>query len=783
MSDASLPSVVMEPTETSAPAGEAHPLPNIGRNRMLTLFVGALTVVSLLVLAWTGFELWRGFSPTRPLGRIVSLLWFDLILLVALGTFITVQGFYAWVDIRDRLSGTQVYRRVVVFLVVVASLPTFVISLVAVLVLGFGIQTWFGGSVKDAVNSSREVAQAYLGEHRSRLNFQASRVADDIEGLNDVASNLTAVQQVIYQSAGIRRLAGASVIRRDGTIVTSAQGLSEEDVLDIPSDAFDLADDLRPQGNRVDNRGVEISLPDADVLSMLIAIESPFLTDAYLVASVDVDDDVVERVQLSNEAANSYTYMSRAAEQYRLIFALLFFVVALLLVILAGMAGLRFAVWLTTPILELTQAANRLGSGDLSTRVPVMDNTRGDELSTLTRTFNGMADQIEGQQDALLQATNEADLRRRFSEAVLSGVSRGVIGLDSDMRINLPNRRANRLFDLELEESIGKRLGDLLPMFDALLELARDEPSTIHTDDVIYTRPDGKVRTLDTAVVAETQGDSVIGYVLTFDDITDFLSAQRQAAWSDVARRIAHEIKNPLTPIQLSAERLKRRYLKQIEDRPDIFETCTDTIISQVSDIARMVDEFSSFARMPAPRVDDHDLVDIARRVISLQGSAFEGVRLEDRTGAGPIRVKCDMQLVSQSLINLIKNAAEALQSIIIEGAMSEGIVRIALEQTETGATIITISDNGQGYPTELLPKLAEPYVTTREKGTGLGLAIVKKIMEDHGGQLVLSNGEGPDELSGAKAQMIFPAPNSGKSKTAGGGSEGSTMASVQTSL
>ena len=214
-----------------------------------------------------------------------------------------------------------------------------------------------------------------------------------------------------------------------------------------------------------------------------------------------------------------------------------------------------------------------------------------------------------------------------------------------------------------------------------------------------------------------------------------------------------------------------------------MFQTCTDTIITQVGDIARMVDEFSSFARMPAPRVDDHDLVDIARRVISLQGSAFEGVRLEDRTGAGPIRVKCDMQLVSQSLINLIKNAAEALQSIIIEGAMSEGIVRIALEQTETGATIITISDNGQGYPTELLPKLAEPYVTTREKGTGLGLAIVKKIMEDHGGQLVLSNGEGPDELSGAKAQMIFPAPNSGKSKTAGGGSEGSTMASVQTSL
>lgn len=759
MSDASLTPLVLASEDhqrSSEGQGDAA-VPNIGRNRTLTLFVGALTVVSLLVLAWTGFELWRGFSPTRPLGRIVSLLWFDLILLVALATFITVQGFYAWVDIRDRLSGTQVYRRVVLFLVVVASLPTFLISLVAVLVLGFGIQTWFGGAVSDAVNSSREVAQAYLGEHRSRLNFQASRVADDIEGLNELASNLSAVQQVIYKSAGVRRLSGASVIRRDGTIVTSAQGLSEEDVLDIPSDAFDLADELRPQGNRVDNRGVEISLPDDDVLSMLISIENAFLTDTYLVASVNVDDEVVERVKLSNEASNRYSNMSRAAEQYRLIFALLFFVVALLLVILAGMAGLRFALWLTTPILELTRAADQLGSGDLSTRVTVADETRGDELSTLSRTFNGMANQIEAQQVALLQATDEADLRRRFSEAVLSGVSRGVIGLDSEMKVNLPNRRANRLFDLDLEDSIGKPLSALLPMFDDLLAMAKSEPATIHTGDVLYTRPDGKVRTLETAVVAEMQGESVLGYVLTFDDITDFLAAQRQAAWSDVARRIAHEIKNPLTPIQLSAERLKRRYLKQIDDRPDIFETCTDTIIGQVADIARMVDEFSSFARMPAPRVDDHDLVDIARRVISLQGSAFEGVRLEDQTGVGPVRVNCDMQLVSQSLINLIKNAAEALQAVIIDGELQEGLIRVSLQQTQNGSTVITVNDNGQGYPPDLLPQLAEPYVTTREKGTGLGLAIVKKIMEDHGGQLVLSNADHPDELPGAKAQMIFP--------------------------
>ena len=759
MSDASLTPLVLASEDhqrSSEGQGDAA-VPNIGRNRTLTLFVGALTVVSLLVLAWTGFELWRGFSPTRPLGRIVSLLWFDLILLVALATFITVQGFYAWVDIRDRLSGTQVYRRVVLFLVVVASLPTFLISLVAVLVLGFGIQTWFGGAVSDAVNSSREVAQAYLGEHRSRLNFQASRVADDIEGLNELASNLSAVQQVIYKSAGVRRLSGASVIRRDGTIVTSAQGLSEEDVLDIPSDAFDLADELRPQGNRVDNRGVEISLPDDDVLSMLISIENAFLTDTYLVASVNVDDEVVERVKLSNEASNRYSNMSRAAEQYRLIFALLFFVVALLLVILAGMAGLRFALWLTTPILELTRAADRLGSGDLSTRVTVADETRGDELSTLSRTFNGMANQIEAQQVALLQATDEADLRRRFSEAVLSGVSRGVIGLDSEMKVNLPNRRANRLFDLDLEDSIGKPLSALLPMFDDLLAMAKSEPAAIHTGDVLYTRPDGKVRTLETAVVAEMQGESVLGYVLTFDDITDFLAAQRQAAWSDVARRIAHEIKNPLTPIQLSAERLKRRYLKQIDDRPDIFETCTDTIIGQVADIARMVDEFSSFARMPAPRVDDHDLVDIARRVISLQGSAFEGVRLEDQTGVGPVRVNCDMQLVSQSLINLIKNAAEALQAVIIDGELQEGLIRVSLQQTQNGSTVVTVNDNGQGYPPDLLPQLAEPYVTTREKGTGLGLAIVKKIMEDHGGQLVLSNADHPDELPGAKAQMIFP--------------------------
>ena len=767
MSEASLPKVILA-TEDERDKESADNTTvigvGVGRNRTLTLFVGALTVVSLFVLTWTGFELWRGFTPTRPLGRIVSLLWFDMVILVALGTFIAVQGYYTWTDIRDRLSGTQVYRRVVLFLIVVASLPTLVISLVAVLVLGFGIQTWFGGAVSDAINSSHDVARAYLEEHRERLNYQASRVAERIEDLGPSASDTADLQQLLDEAVGLRSLSSANIIQANGQVLVTSGFVIDQLLDSIPQSFFDLAQEIRPEAidgetsGQLAQRGIDISLSESDDLSILIALDTPYLAETYLLATIPVLEEVVARVEQTQEAASNYSNLGRAAEQYRLIFGLLFLVVALLLVIVAGMAGLRFALWLTTPLLELTRAADRLGSGDLSTRVSVADNAAGDELTTLSHTFNGMANQIEAQQFELLRATDEADLRRRFSEAVLSGVSRGVIGLDSELRINLPNPRANKLVDFKLETHIGTRLTELFPVFGDLLARAKMEPTALHADDVIYTRPDGKVRTLQTTVVTEMQGESVLGYVLTFDDITDFLAAQRQAAWSDVARRIAHEIKNPLTPIQLSAERLKRRYLKQIEDSPEVFQTCTDTIITQVGDIARMVDEFSSFARMPAPRVDNHNLVEIARRVISLQGSSFEGVRLVDLTGLEPHDIVCDPQLVSQSLINLIKNAAEALQPSILDGSVTDGLIQITLNQTEIGSTVLTVNDNGKGYPTELLPKLAEPYVTTREKGTGLGLAIVKKIMEDHGGQLVLGNGESPDDLPGAKAQMIFPA-------------------------
>ena len=765
MSEASLPKINLGADDGSDADQADSTVVGVGRNRTLTLFVGALTVVSLLVLAWTGFELWRGFTPTRPLGRIVSLLWFDMVILVALGTFIAVQGYYTWTDIRARLSGTQVYRRVVLFLIVVASLPTLVISLVAVLVLGFGIQTWFGGAVSDAINSSRDVALAYLEEHRERLNYQASSVAERIEDLGPSASDTDDLQQLLDEAVGLRSLSSANIIQANGQVLITSGLAADQDLGSIPQSFFDLAQEIRPEaidgetGTQLAQRGIDISLPGSDDLSILIALDTPYLAETYLLATIPVLEEVVARVEQTQEAASSYSNLGRAAEQYRLIFGLLFLVVALLLVIVAGMAGLRFALWLTTPLLELTRAADRLGSGDLSTRVSVSDDAAGDELTTLSHTFNGMANQIEAQQFELLRATDEADLRRRFSEAVLSGVSRGVIGLDSELRINLPNPRANKLVDFQLEKHVGTRLTELFPVFGDLLARAKMEPTTLHADDVLYTRPDGKLRTLQTTVVTEMQGESVLGYVLTFDDITDFLSAQRQAAWSDVARRIAHEIKNPLTPIQLSAERLKRRYLKQIEDSPEVFQTCTDTIITQVGDIARMVDEFSSFARMPAPRVDDHNLVEIARRVISLQGNSFEGVRLEDLTGLEPREVVCDPQLVSQSLINLIKNAAEALQPSIIDGSVSDGLIRVSLQQTDAGATVLTVNDNGKGYPADLLPKLAEPYVTTREKGTGLGLAIVKKIMEDHGGQLLLGNGDGPDDLPGAKAQMIFSAP------------------------
>jgi two-component system nitrogen regulation sensor histidine kinase NtrY len=370
-----------------------------------------------------------------------------------------------------------------------------------------------------------------------------------------------------------------------------------------------------------------------------------------------------------------------------------------------------------------------------------------------------MTSNLESQQSELLAANRMLDNRNQFIEAVLGGVSAGVIGLDSEGWITLPNRAACELLEASPEELKDKHLADFMPDIAGLLEAARSRPTRLLERSVNFQRIDGSASILLVRVTVELDDRGIFGFVVTFDDMTELQAAQRKAAWSDIARRIAHEIKNPLTPIQLSAERLRRKYLKQIVDEPETFQTCTDTIIRHVEDIGRMVNEFSSFARMPIPIMAEENLLELIDGALFLQRSAEPGIHYDTDYPEGPVRVSCDSRQIGRALTNLLLNAAEAIQKRLSQedGKGPAGQITLKVDETENGV-LIEVHDNGCGLPKTERNRLTEPYVTTREKGTGLGLAIVKKIMEEHNGDLILH--EAPD--GGAVVSLRFPRPTVG---------------------
>jgi two-component system nitrogen regulation sensor histidine kinase NtrY len=435
--------------------------------------------------------------------------------------------------------------------------------------------------------------------------------------------------------------------------------------------------------------------------------------------------------------------------------ALIFALVALLVLLAAVLIGLVLANQIARPIGRLITAAERVRAGDLGVRVPEV--ATGDEVAGLSRAFNRMTGQLAAQRNELMDAYSQLDSRRRFTEAVLSGVSAGVIGLDEQGRVELPNRAASELLGVDMLGGIGRPLAEVVPEFEALMRQAQEAPDRAHTAE-LQLGPATRRRTLLVRIGADRKagrseparaeagrgegGWRGFGFVATFDDITELLAAQRKAAWADVARRIAHEIKNPLTPIQLSAERLKRRFAKEIQSDPETFTQCADTIVRHVGDIGRMVDEFSAFARMPQPVIRPEDVGRVAREALILQRTAHPQIRYTtDLPERGPV-VPCDRRLLGQALSNLLLNAADAV-------AMRAGAGRIevslqlgpaAAGEPGAGEVMLAVADDGVGLPAGDRARLTEPYVTNKPKGTGLGLAIVKKIMEDHGGRLVLED-------------------------------------------
>jgi two-component system nitrogen regulation sensor histidine kinase NtrY len=415
--------------------------------------------------------------------------------------------------------------------------------------------------------------------------------------------------------------------------------------------------------------------------------------------------------------------------------ALMFAVIGLTILMASVLIGLNFANWLVAPIRRLMSAANIVSTGDLHVQVPV-HRSEGD-LAQLGETFNKMTQELRTQRDELVSASDLIDSRRRFIEAVLSSASAGIIGLDASGSVGILNRSAEKLIGHAESETLGHPLSDVLPELDDMMKTAREGTQRLVQGQITISR-DGHERNLSVRVSAEQTSHSRDSYIITLDDITELVSAQRTSAWADVARRIAHEIKNPLTPIQLSAERIRRKFGKVITEDKAVFEQCTDTIVRQVDDIRRMVDEFSRFARMPKPVIEGEDVADTVRQVVFLMRVGHPDIDIEADIKDEPMLAQFDRRLISQALTNIIKNATEAIEAVPAQ-ELGKGRIDV-IAARENDDIVIDVIDNGIGLPKVSRARLLEPYVTTREKGTGLGLAIVGRVLEDHGGRIELND-------------------------------------------
>ncbi|MEC9469421.1 MAG: PAS domain-containing sensor histidine kinase, partial [Pseudomonadota bacterium] len=458
----------------------------------------------------------------------------------------------------------------------------------------------------------------------------------------------------------------------------------------------------------------------------------------YLYAVRAIDPRVVEYLRLAETGASQYQQMENSRFGVQVAFALVYLGVALVLLLSAIWIGFGFANRLVSPIRTLISAADEVSKGNLVVKVPTEKS--GGDLANLGETFNKMTGQLLGQRDALLAANEQIDRRRRFNEAVLSGVSTGVIGVDDEASIMLINRSALELLQLDEVQILNKSLIEVVPeLNDCISDVLKNDSDRVPETQIEITRG-GRLRTINVRITREQSTRREHGFVVTLDDITDLVSAQRNSAWADVARRIAHEIKNPLTPIQLSAERIRRRYGKRIEEDREVFDQCIDTIVRQVGDIGQMVDEFSSFARMRKPTKTSGDLREAVRDAAFMQSVANPEISVTADVPSSPVTAVFDARLVGQALTNVVKNAAEAVSARIGDD-LPKGKVTVHLRgelEDGSGRIVIDVIDNGIGLPEENRSRLLEPYMTTREKGTGLGLAIVRKILEDHGGGIEL---------------------------------------------
>lgn len=693
----------------------------------------------LLVLAFitSGILTYAAMMKAPPFGNkpdsVIWLLNIDLVILLLLVALVARRIVALWSGRKRGLAGSHLHVRLVYVFSVLAAVPVIIMTVFSAFFFHFGVQAWFSQRVQTAINESQAVAQSYLEEHKQVIRADTLAMASDLDRQAELLIlNDRAFDTVMDTQSSLRNLSEALVFDAKGRIIARSGLTFALEFETVPQYAINQA---RETGDVV-----LITAASGDRVRALVKLNN--FNNSYLFVGRMVDPQVLKHLQSTEEAAQDYHNLQTQYTGLQITTTMLFVVMGLLLLLAAIWSGLILARQLVTPISQLIAVADRVRSGDLTSRA--QENASMEEFDFLAKSFNRMTAQIQQQRDELIEANRQLDSRRKLTETVLAGVSSGVLGVDNSGTINLANTSASHLLEKEIGQITGKKLTDILPELKDAISKARERAGKITQAEIEVISESQTKHIFLFRVTTEEQGSTDKSMIITFDDITELVSAQRKAAWSDVARRIAHEIKNPLTPIQLSAERLRRKYLAQITKDQDIFEDCTDTIIRHVGDIGRMVDEFSSFARMPDPVLREESLKDIAKGIVVLSQQAHRDISfdLSIIQSAADTLLALDAQQIRQALTNLIRNAVDSVHAKYGPEDKT-GKIHILIGRHGSDELFLAVTDNGQGFPKgENTLKLTEPYVTHKKKGTGLGLAIVKKIMEDHNGQIILGSPE-----------------------------------------
>lgn len=712
--------------------------------RVRTLMTLGLVVLGPLLALATYLALGPLDQGSTNALRLILLL--DLIYILALAALVLAQVARLIAARRAKSAGSRLHLRLTGVFALMAFIPTVSVAVFAVLTINVGIEGWFSERVRVVVGNSLLAAEAYAEEEREGLRADAISLARSIDRARRSGTRLGDSELLSEGQRQVQRgLREAYMI--DGTAEIRARGdRSYLFNFDVPS-----AEEIEA-ANVADVRLIEDW--ENNEFRALVRLNS--FVDRFLYISREVDGEILSLLDETQETIRLYQQLESERGRMLFEFGLLYLAFAVIIILAAVWLGLWFAERLSGPVGRLTGAAQQVGAGDLD--VQVREDDGDDEIAMLGRYFNQMTKQLKGQRNTLLDNTRQIERRRRLFDSVLSSVTSGVVGLDPEGRVTFVNRSAMRLLDWE-EEQQSLALSVAVPEFGPLYETLTHTPTEATQQEIKVSRQGRMENLLVRMATRRTDDGRLEGYVVAFDDVTDLVSAQRMAAWGDVARRIAHEIKNPLTPIQLSAERIKRKFGPKLGEDSDSLEQLTGVIIRQTGDLRRIVDEFSKFARMPEPERRTQDLTQLVRDAILLQKTGRPDIQLISDVSRVEIPALIDGTMITQALTNLIKNAGEAIDTLREKGA-PEGLVpqvHVHLRTDETTA-YITIADNGIGLP-EDRAALFEPYVTTRSEGTGLGLPIVKKIIEEHGGSLILSDApvfEGQNHF-GAMAEITLP--------------------------